>query len=292
MLDDLNIFLAKRSSWFIMLVALILVAVLAVLDLITGYELLFSIFYIAPIAFAAWYGGALQGVFFGVFSAAAWLFVDWTGGHRYSQNFIPFWNAGVWSGFFIIIAMLIEKVKSLLEAERRMARIDALTGAMNLRSFMDAARKIFQIAARYGHSTVIGYIDVDNFKSVNDTLGHAEGNNVLKTVASILLKSVRGSDFVGRLGGDEFVVLLPETHDAGAAVLFDDLRHELLKTADAHGWPIGFSIGVAVFQTAPVNVEEAIKLADALMYRVKNGGKNHVLMEGFGGEKQGEDKRA
>jgi diguanylate cyclase (GGDEF)-like protein len=117
---------------------------------------------------------------------------------------------------------------------------------------------------------------------VNDTLGHTEGDRVLKTVASVLLVSIRKADLVGRLGGDEFVVLLPETTRAGAVIVFENMREALLKRAAEHGWPIGFSIGVAAFETAPKSLGEAIKLADALMYRVKNSGKNRIVFEEFG----------
>lgn len=153
---------------------------------------------------------------------------------------------------------------------------------MNGRWFGEAAQAIFHIAARYGRPTVIGYIDLDNFKSVNDTLGHTEGDHVLRTIASILLKSVRSADLVGRLGGDEFVVLLPETTYTGAVTTFENLRKRLLKETGEHMWPIGFSIGVAVFLTPPSSIDEAIKAADALMYRVKNGGKNNMLVEEYG----------
>ena len=163
-----------------------------------------------------------------------------------------------------------------------MAKLDGLTGVMNARAFGEAAQTILSIAARYGRPTAIGYIDLDNFKSVNDTLGHSEGDTVLIAVASILLESVRGTDLVGRLGGDEFAIFLPETTYSGAVTIFDKLRERLLKEARERVWPIGFSIGVAVFRTAPLSVDEAIKLADALMYRVKNSGKNNILFEEFG----------
>ena len=163
-----------------------------------------------------------------------------------------------------------------------MARLDGLTGVMNGHAFEEGAQTILRIAARYGRPTVMGYIDLDNFKSVNDTLVHAEGDHVLRTVASILSKSVRSADLIGRLGGDEFAILLPETTCSGAATMFKNLREGLLKEARERVWPIGFSIGVAVFRTVPSSVDEAIKLADALMYRVKNGGKNNILLEEFG----------
>lgn len=104
---------------------------------------------------------------------------------------------------------------------------------------------------------------------------------MLRTVGAVLLKSVRSADLVGRLGGDEFVVLLPETTSAGAVKMFENLHERLLRETREQMWPLGFSIGVAVFRNAPASVDEALKRADALMYRVKNSGKNNILLEEF-----------
>jgi diguanylate cyclase (GGDEF)-like protein len=110
---------------------------------------------------------------------------------------------------------------------------------------------------------------------------------VLKSVAATLQASLRKADLVGRLGGDEFAVLLPETTAAGAQRVFETLRQTLLKRVSEQGWPIGFSIGVAFFQEAPASVEEAIKFADALMYRVKKGGKNRLVFDIYAGPSDG-----
>ncbi len=281
MLYQLDAFLKKRSSFQVIAVSLVLVVTLAAIDHSSGYELSFSIFYLVPIAIATWYGGLPLGIFLGIASAIAWLIVDRTSGHNYGQAIIPFWNCGVRLGFFIVTAGLLTKVRSQLKNEQRMARLDGLTGVMNGRGFQEEVQTILRIAARYGRPTVMGYIDLDNFKSVNDSLGHSEGDHVIRTVASILSESVRTTDLIGRMGGDEFAIFLPETTYSGATAMFGDLRKRLLKEVRERVWPIGFSIGVAVFRTAPSKVDEAIKLADALMYRVKNGGKNNMLFEEF-----------
>ena len=116
-------------------------------------------------------------------------------------------------------------------------------------------------------------------RTVNDAFGHEEGDRVIRTVSKILLNSVRSSDLIGRMGGDEFAVLLPETARAGAETLFQRLRDSLLEEIRGTPLLIGVSIGVAVFSAAPSNVEDAIKIADSLMYRVKRSGKNNVIYE-------------
>jgi diguanylate cyclase (GGDEF)-like protein len=144
---------------------------------------------------------------------------------------------------------------------------------------LGVASTLFDLARRHQHTTALGYIDIDNFKSVNDTKGHAEGNRVLASVAAILLRSVRHTDLVGRLGGDEFAVLLPETPRAGAEELFARLQKQLRQEATDSGWPITLSIGVAVFRVPPSSPSAALAATDALMYRVKHSGKNAVLTE-------------
>ncbi|MCB2148918.1 MAG: GGDEF domain-containing protein [Deltaproteobacteria bacterium] len=279
MVSPINAFLKKRSQLQVAAAGVVFILVLAAMDYATGYELSFSIFYLLPIAFATWYAGLYHGALLSIVSASVWLIADITAGNRYSQPFIPLWNAGVRFLFFIVTVWLLTTVRAQLEKERSMARLDGLTCVMNGLAFTESAQTIFRIADRFRRSTAIGYIDLDNFKSVNDTLGHAEGDQVLKTVASVLLTSVRKADLVGRLGGDEFVVLLPETTRSGAATVFENIHDALLKKAAEKGWPIGVSIGVAVFLTAPSSFNEAIRLADTLMYRVKNSGKNRVLIE-------------
>ena len=282
MISRIDAFLKERSSLQVTPACLVLILVLAAVDHITGYELSFSIFYLLPIAFAVWYAGLYHGTLLSIVSASVWLIVDITSGNHYSRPFIPFWNAGVRFMFFILTAWLLTTVRAQLEKERSMARLDGLTGVMNGLAFTESAQTILRIAERFERPTAIGYIDLDNFKRVNDTLGHAEGDQVLKTVASVLLTSVRKADLVGRLGGDEFGVLLPETTYSGAATVFENIRESILKEAGQQGWPIGLSIGAAVFLKAPVSLTEAVRLADRLMYRVKNSGKNRILIEAVG----------
>ncbi len=279
---DKNLFLQKRSSFQVTAVSLLLTLVLAKIDQATGYELSFSIFYLLPVALAAWYAGLPQGALLSIACAFVWLIVDITSGHHYSQAFIPFWNAAVRFLFFILTAWLLTTIRGQLEKEMSMARLDGLTGLMNSIAFMETAQTVFHIADRFKRPTAIGYIDLDNFKKINDTLGHAEGDKVLKKVAYLLSTSIRKADLAGRLGGDEFVLLLPETAYSGAETLFRNIHEALLKEAEEQGWPIGVSIGVAVFLTVPSSLHEAISSADNLMYRVKKSGKNNILIEEYG----------
>jgi diguanylate cyclase (GGDEF)-like protein len=284
MLQAVHRFLCAQSQARITLGALILVAVIGATDRSTGYELSASIFYLLPLSVTAWYVGARAGFAMCLLAAATWLLVDYTSGHQYTYFAVPFWNAGVRLGFFVIVAYLLVNLRNALALQASLAQQDGLTGITNARTFRQRYELLAHLAIRYGRPVTLGYIDLDGFKGVNDSLGHTAGDRALKAVAAELAKRLRTSDVVGRLGGDEFALLLMETDLVGAQTLFTDIRERLLAVAEQNRWPLGFSIGVAVFHAPPESSEEAIKRADALMYKVKRAGKNGILFEEYNGD--------
>lgn len=287
MLRAVNGFLSAQSQVRLAASSLLLVAAIGAIDHLTGYELSFSIFYLIPVGISSWYAGKRLGILVCIISATTWLAVDYTAGHQYTHPAIPYWNASVRFAFFVIIADLLGRLRSTLEFQASLAQQDGLTGIMNARTFRQRYDSLAQLAARHGHPMALGYLDLDGFKGVNDSLGHGVGDRVLKAVATELAKRLRASDFVGRLGGDEFAVLLPETDLAGARTFFTEIRESLLGLAAHNRWSVGFSIGVAVFHSPPANPEDAIRCADDLMYKVKSTGKNNILFEEYPGESRG-----
>lgn len=279
MLEKLEDFLSAQSQLRLAVFSLILVACVGLVDNQTGSEISVSIFYLIPVSFGAWFLKRRFGLCICVLSAAAWIGADHAMSHVYSHPAIPFWNAAVRLGFFFIVFLLFQRLRLALEYQASLAELDGLTGLLNARTFSKRCEVHLRLAARWNHPFVLAYIDLDGFKGVNDKLGHSVGDQVLKDVAATLEARLRSSDICARLGGDEFSILLPETDDLGAQTFFAELHSNLLKLADAKGWPIGFSIGVAVFHSQVANPDEAIKIADELMYRVKNSGKNHVRVE-------------
>ena len=135
------------------------------------------------------------------------------------------------------------------------------------------------MADRYTHPVVLAYVDIDGFKAINDTLGHLEGDRVLASVAGTITQCVRVTDVVGRVSGDEFAILLPETNYEGAQIMFGRIRKALENSAAEKRWSIGFSMGVAVYKSAPSSIDEALKYVDRIMYRVKKAGKNNIIYE-------------
>ncbi len=281
MLGEVNGFLAARSQVQLTLVSLLLLSAIASLDYLTGYELSFSLFYLIPVSISAWHSGKHLGIAVSIVCAATWLAIDYSSGQRYSQLGIPFWNACVRLGFFIIVARLLWHLRTALEYQSSLAEHDGLTGMLNNRSFKQRCASLASLATRSGRPMVLGYLDLDDFKVVNDSLGHGGGDDVLKAVANMLGERLRKSDIVGRMGGDEFAILLPETDLASARTIFSELHERLMDLATQNRWPVGFSIGVAAFHYPPADPEDAMKYADDLMYKVKGSGKNSIRFEEY-----------
>jgi len=170
-----------------------------------------------------------------------------------------------------------------MERERAVARTDYLTGAGNLRFFLELLQKEIDRSLRYQHPFTLVYIDVDNFKTVNDQFGHIIGDEVLRTLVRNITTHVRKTDTVARLGGDEFALLLPETTQESARVAISKLQDGLLKEMQQNKWPITFSVGVLTCRAPPVKAGELVRIADELMYSVKYGGKNAITYSTYAG---------
>jgi len=144
---------------------------------------------------------------------------------------------------------------------------------------LELAGREIERCRRSGRPITIGYVDLDCFKLVNDTKGHAEGNDVLREVGHTIKQAVRPQDVPARLGGDEFGLVLPETNKDEAAAVFQRLMGSLRLAMQNRNAPVTFSIGVVTFSKPPASVEAMIKRADDLMYRVKKNGKDAIQHE-------------
>lgn len=272
-----------------MIVGGILVICLGVFDALTNQELYISIFYLIPISLVTWYSGKWWGVGMALASAGAWFINDILSGAIYSALSIVLWNVIVRLNFFLIITFLLSLLKTKLEMETRLARIDPLTKVANRRYFYELAEMEIHRANRNQKHFTVAYIDLDNFKLVNDRFGHHTGDTVLSMVASTIHDNLRGSDTVSRLGGDEFIILLPETNSASAHWVIFRLQNLLIKTMHERDWPVTFSIGVVSFTCSPASVDEILDRVDKLMYSAKKEGKNQVMYEDYCGELSGEE---
>ena len=266
-------FLSRRSQLRVLVLGLLIIGILGEIDIITGPEISFAIFYIIPVSFITWRVGRRAGVACSILSAAVWLFADAVSGATYSSLTVALWNAGVRLGFFLIVTYTLAALSVMLE----LVRTDYLTGLANGRGFHDMADNEIHRSQRGGYSFTVAYVDIDDFKTVNDELGHGVGDALLRLVGSTLRKSTRRSDTVARLGGDEFAILLPETTFDSSSSAIQKIHDALTVALKSAHWQVTFSIGAATFETAPQSVATALDQADKLMYEAKHGGKNAVI---------------
>ncbi len=255
---------------------ILLVIGLGAIDYLTGPEWAFSSFYLLPIGLAAWCVGSNWGLVVSVLSGLVWLAADLAAGHIYSQGFIPYWNMLVRLSTFVVVTYALSGLRKVLDKEKNYARQDFLTGAANSRDFMETAQAELEKARAGGQAIALAYIDLDNFKGINDTFGHSVGDQLLKLVAVIIKKNLRDGDLVARLGGDEFGVLLPGATEESCQMAMKRMQEHFLAEVKKKKWPVSFSLGLVLFKKLPDNVDEMIKRADNLMYTVKGSGKNDI----------------
>jgi diguanylate cyclase (GGDEF)-like protein len=179
------------------------------------------------------------------------------------------WTQAVHLAWLGLAAVLVGWMAWSLELARAEAATDGLTGAPNRRAFLAAADERLRRARRRGRPLTVVYIDVDDFKHVNDTLGHAVGDRVLRCVARTLRQTLREDDLFARLGGDEFVVLL----DSGRpSPLVARLHNALRRQSAAWGLDVRFSLGAVTFPRVPDSAEDMLRRGDAAMYEAKEQG--------------------
>ncbi|MES2153135.1 MAG: diguanylate cyclase [Pseudomonadota bacterium] len=175
------------------------------------------------------------------------------------------------------VRLLYKELAQYSLAQQELALHDALTGLPNRRLLEDRISTVLQHARRNHHKAAVMYLDLDGFKAINDTHGHAVGDEVLKIVATRLLASARQDDTVARLGGDEFMVVL------GQVSSLADAQGPAAKLVDAVAEPfhineltlhLSTSIGISIFPDDADNVEALISIADYALYEAKRGGKN------------------
>jgi diguanylate cyclase (GGDEF)-like protein len=276
-------FLEGRSQFFWGAVGILLIILLGVLDYITGYEMTISLFYLIPIYLAAWYGSTSLGLFISAMCALALFFADYMSGLVYSRPTIYIWNMLLWVGFFFVVAGLVSALRKTYRVNQELARVDYVTGAVSIRFFYELAKTEIMRSGRYERPFTFAYFDIDNFKTINDTLGHSTGDRVLRAVAENIRRHIRKSDTFARLGGDEFALLLPETEGEEAKALIARLSTDLEADLEKNSWRVTFSVGVVTFAKPPASVDDMVKLTDAVMYSIKTDSKNGVAYQLYGG---------
>ena len=158
---------------------------------------------------------------------------------------------------------------------------DGLTSVFNHRYFQDALKSEFVRAQRYHVPFAVIFIDLDDFKAINDTYGHLVGDTVLVSVAELIMKNVRETDLVARYGGEEFILLLPETEQEGAVACAENIRKSVaaINICDLkEPLNITISAGVALYDEDCKSAQEVVRESDAALYQAKKSGKNMVWL--------------
>jgi diguanylate cyclase (GGDEF)-like protein len=277
-------FLSRASRFpapVVLAVMLPVVALIGWLDFETG-PVAMSLLYFVPIVFAAWVSGGAAAVIVALGAGVAWLVSE----HAFMQHpeQIIFWNAFTRTTTFVVIAVMVGIVRqdrdqldalnsrlvAALDVETRVARTDPLTGLPNTRSFREALDREVARSLREQSPISISYIDLDNFKRINDTMGHDAGDDVLRRVGEALRRSVRAEDLAARLGGDEFAILSVRPTREGLTTIATRIQAEVGEIArDFEGKGFGCTMGMILFPVAPKDAVAAVREADELMYEIK-----------------------
>jgi diguanylate cyclase (GGDEF)-like protein len=266
----------KQVKWKWSIISIIMIAFAGLLDYFTGPEIAFSLVYLIPVMSSAWFTRKPVAIFVSILSAATWTIAEITSGRFYTHIAIHFWNTTTMLVFFLVVTLLLERFKKALNDERVLSRIDYLTGVMNPRSFYEFMATEIERCKRYKHAFTIAYIDMDDFKKINDKFGHPAGDDALRTIANTMKNNLRKIDVVARLGGDEFVILLPETDNKAATKAIKKIQKAFIQNTDVKKYSITFSIGALTCNTNPPSINKIMKSVDSLMYSVKNRGKNGI----------------
>lgn len=200
------------------------------------------------------------------------------------------WQYRAWQfsfGFVLLCVLSTLAIREHLAALRQreelraLATTDALTGIANRRHILETGSREFARARRYGHPLSVLMLDIDRFKTINDTWGHPTGDRVIQALAGVMLSLVRNQDSCGRFGGEEFAVILPETELAGAQVFAERLRaaveaHDQVVADDRTVVRLTASIGVASLAAGEDSFGALVQRADRALYRAKDSGRNCV----------------
>jgi diguanylate cyclase (GGDEF)-like protein len=274
-------FFACRPRGLVAAVGILLFAIVSTLKFVSGPDVVFSAVYLIPIVFTTWCLSVWAGLLMGAGSILVLLLTNLSRTHKYPHMVLPYWNAGMDLGVFLVVIFILAEAKRLYERERELSREDFLTGLPNSRAFSEALTAEITRIRRYRHQITIVYLDLDNFKQVNDRYGHHAGDLLLSAVADALRASVREVDIVARLGGDEFALLLPETDADAARLVLDKMESALRQVAALPQlkYRVRFSAGAVTFAKPLDSIEQMLQHADRVMYSVKHQGKGRVVQE-------------
>jgi len=245
--------------------------VIEILNFMAGHEIRLAVFYFPSLFLLTWFVSTRSAAVLAILSSVFWFMIGFDLLEITSMEHI--WNALMRFVLFVTFVYVVRAYKR----ERNFARQDFLTKVANGQRFTELSNIEIERCRRYGRPFSVAYMDIDDFKKINDSFGHIAGDDLLFKVARTIRGNIRSTDTVARLGGDEFAILLPETGFEPACRLVQKIRVLLLDAVQDRFWQCTFSFGVVTFLSAPPSVDDMIRQADALMYKAKAAGKNQAM---------------
>ena len=230
-------------------------------------------FYVLPVAYIAWCSKSISiTILSTVISTFLFSF------QQYSSVCPPYflWDSIVNVSFYIISGTIIIKLKKLLDREKGNARTDFLTGLKNKQGFHESLVSEKERFCRNEKPFTVAFLDLDNFKTVNDNFGHDAGDNLLVNIAKIIISNIRKYDIAARLGGDEFALLLVESDPVLVEQRLQKLRDTINVELKKIHSETSVSVGAVTYTKREYIDEDMIKEADIEMYLIKRNGKNGI----------------
>ncbi len=274
-------YISTKGKFFNFGIGLLCMAAVCVLDHFTNDAYSFSFFYLFPVGFTSWFAGRTAGIVIAFLSTANW---TWENDSYFTNSLI--WNTLSLFGVFVAVSMLVDKVYQMWLKASQQSHIDYLTGLSNSRCFMEKLGYEISRAQRDGEPFSLGYVDLDNFKEVNDRYGHQKGDELLQCVAECFTGGLRKTDLIARMGGDEFCIFFPATGYEAVQVVMKKVRQSILDKMKEEHWPTTFSMGVVTCLVPPRNADELVLYADKVMYKAKTSGKNRINFVVFSGNEE------
>lgn len=268
------------------IVAASLVAIVTIgwLDVVSGPRIGMSLFYLMPIVACGWWVGRSAAMITAIAAAVAWLGADVA--TQSLEEAASAWNGLTRMAIYVFVGVSVAisrrdrtRLAELLALSESLARNDALTGLANRRAFDERLRSELPRLARSGDPLCVAYLDLDDFKGVNDRYGHARGDALLQAIATELRACVRASDLAARLGGDELAILLVDVSADDARRTCERILERVRALGrELPGTRLGVSVGVAWFASPPSSPDEVLRRADEAMYEAKRSGKNRIVV--------------
>lgn len=253
-------------------VSVIIVAAVAAADYLTAYKTAVSLLYLVPLCLAAWFSWGIVAV---AAALAAGLSDSILAAVTQRQWLaLAELNSAIQSATFVALTAVLIALRRAHWKLERFSRTDPLTALANSRYFAEIGAAEVDRVVRYKHPLSLIFMDMDNFKAVNDTLGHTTGDAFLREIARTVRATIRKTDTMARLGGDEFAILMPETGAEGVRLAVLRIQKSVWEIRMPDGRRPTFSIGIITNTGRPGPFDDMISAADALMYEAKRAGKN------------------